>query len=58
VPVGDAATLASAMEMTLEEAPDRTALRARGNHFSLKRSVEEYLRLFDLSAEIGAPVGI
>jgi glycosyltransferase involved in cell wall biosynthesis len=45
VPVGDDVALAEAMELTLAEAPDRAALRARAAEFSVERATDTYLRL-------------
>jgi glycosyltransferase involved in cell wall biosynthesis len=58
VAVGDTAALASAMEAALNEEPDRPALSARGNHFSLQRSVEEYLRLFGMAGDVAEPARV
>lgn len=45
VPVGDAAALAAAMHTTLEVQPDRAALRARAQDFSIDKAVDQYLKL-------------
>ena len=53
VPVGDPETLATAMERTLEEPPERDALRARGSCFGVDRAVDRYEEL--LLGAAGAP---
>lgn len=45
VPVGDSDALAAAMQAALEEPPDREALRARAQDFSIARSAQQYLTL-------------
>ena len=44
-PVGDDAALAAAMERVLDSPPDKEALRARAQEFSLDASVDQYERL-------------
>ena len=45
VPVGDSETLAEAMMHTLDEPPEREALRQRASFFSVDRAVEQYEKL-------------
>ena len=45
VPVGDAEALADAMALTLEEPPEREALRQRASFFSVDRAVDQYEKL-------------
>ncbi|MEI6076519.1 MAG: glycosyltransferase [Verrucomicrobiota bacterium] len=52
VPVGDAQALATAMELSLKDAPERATLQRRGYEFSYQRAVNEYLRLFGIDDEI------
>jgi len=47
VPVGDAAALADAMARTLDAPPDSARLTARAAAFSMDRSAEAHLALFD-----------
>ena len=45
VSVGDSEALADAMARTLEEPPEREALRQRASFFSVDRAVEQYEKL-------------
>lgn len=45
VPVGDETMLAEALAATLDETPDRDALRARGAEFSVLRAADAYLEV-------------
>ncbi len=47
VPVGDAAALADAMARSLDTPPDTAALKARAGQFSMARSAEDHLALFN-----------
>ena len=46
VPVGNTAAIADALGRTLDERPDREALRARAREFSIERCVDTYIALF------------
>jgi glycosyltransferase involved in cell wall biosynthesis len=45
VPVGDVAALATAMQASLSETPDRVALKLRSQDFSIDKAVDQYERL-------------
>lgn len=45
VPVGDADAMAAAILATLDETPDRAALRARAGYFTVARAADAYLAL-------------
>jgi glycosyltransferase involved in cell wall biosynthesis len=45
VPVGDAQAMAAAIQVTLDEPPDRNRLRQRGAYFTVERAVDAYLAL-------------
>jgi glycosyltransferase involved in cell wall biosynthesis len=45
VPVGDDAALAAAIETTLHDPPDPDGLRRRAAHFSVERTIAEYLQI-------------
>ncbi|MFO1242191.1 MAG: glycosyltransferase [Rickettsiales bacterium] len=47
VPVGDDDALAKAIVSTLDETPDRDMLHARGREFTVERTANGYLQLFD-----------
>jgi hypothetical protein len=44
-PVGDAQAMAAAIQVTLDEPPDRNRLRQRGAYFTVERAVDAYLAL-------------
>ncbi len=44
-PVGDAAALAEAIVLTLDQPPDREALRERAQTFSIDRAIQRYAEL-------------
>lgn len=46
VPVGNVAAIADGLDQALSAPMDRQALAARGQHFSVQRSVDAYLALF------------
>ena len=46
IPVGNTAALADALGRTLDERPDREALRARAREFSIERYVDAHIALF------------
>jgi glycosyltransferase involved in cell wall biosynthesis len=46
VPVGDALFLSSAILQTLDQPTDSAKLRRRSDFFSVKKSVDNYLKIF------------
>ena len=46
VPVGNPTAIADALGCTLDERPDREALKARAREFSIERCVDAYIALF------------
>ena len=55
VPVGDVAAIADGLEQALMAPVDRQALALRGQHFSVQRSVDAYLALFERLTASRAP---
>lgn len=49
VPVGDASAMAEAINITLDEVPDREALRRKAVEFSLERAIAEYRQVLNVS---------
>lgn len=51
VPVGDPRALAAAISSALDQPPDRNALRRAVQHFNVKHSTREYLRVLGITED-------
>ena len=61
-PVGDAAAMAAAIEVALNDVPDRGALRARGLNYTTARAAERFLEIVSdlqpLPAQPSGPLAV
>lgn len=55
VPVGDVQAIAEGLNQALSAPVDRQALASRGQHFSVQRSVDAYLALFERLTALPSP---